>query len=216
MKKKIPKKKLSKKKTIFERKNITEDQFLAALDIVTKKLVHKFKFGYHNPEDMKQQAAIFALQGLEKYDSSRPLENFLWTHIRNRLFNYKRDNYHRPDNVCLTCPFYDPTNSSSINQCKKFINKNECEIYSCAQIRNELKKNIMSPSDIDISHTINNKKDFLEEISNKEILSIIENNISTKYREYYLKLKSGVKISSKEKEKLKLHIQYIIKSYYGN
>ena len=40
---------------------------------------------------MKQQAAIFALEGLEKYDNKRPLENFLWTHVRNRLFNYKRE-----------------------------------------------------------------------------------------------------------------------------
>ena len=87
---------------------ITEQELLDTIDIITKKLAYKFKFGYHQIEDMKQQISIFALEGLENYDNKRPLENFLWTHVRNRLFNFKRDNYQRPDKPCKTCPFYDP------------------------------------------------------------------------------------------------------------
>lgn len=207
----MKKKKLTK--TIFETKNITEIEFINALDNVTKKLVYRFKFGYHTIDDIKQQAAIFAMEGLKNYDSSRPLENFLWTHIRNRLFNYKRDNYHRPDNVCESCPFFDRKKEFSNNQCKKFTNKMDCEIYNESKKRNDLKKNIMHPSNVEMSDNIDNKNNFLDTISNKEILSIIEDNISTKYREYYLKLRAGVRISKKELDKLKEHILYILKNH---
>ena len=37
------------------------------------------------------------MDAMERYDEIRPLENFLSTHIKNRLINFKRDNYYRPD-----------------------------------------------------------------------------------------------------------------------
>lgn len=76
-----------------------ENEFLEIVERISQKLSRTFIFGYHTIEDMKQQCYLEALKGLEKYDQSRPLENFLWIHIRNRLFNYKRDNYTRPDRV---------------------------------------------------------------------------------------------------------------------
>ena len=143
-----------KKKTIANNNKVSESEFLEVLDNISKRLVHKFKFGYHDIDDMKQQAAIFALEGLEKYDNSRPLENFLWTHVRNRLFNYKRNNYQRPDKPCLNCPLYDPTYRNSTSQCSKYNNKKNCELYAAWSNRNENKKNIMQPSyiDYDIEH----------------------------------------------------------------
>lgn len=76
-----------------------ENEFIEIVDRIAQRLARKFLFGYHTLEDMKQQCYVEALKGLEKYDKSRPLENFLWIHIRNRLFNYKRDNYTRPDRI---------------------------------------------------------------------------------------------------------------------
>lgn len=200
------------KKTIFETKNISEEDFISAVNKVAKKLIYKFKFGYHSSEDMKQQAMIFAIEGLEKYDPSKPLENFLWTHIRNRLFNYKRDNYHRPNNVCLTCPFYDRKFEFSDNQCKKFKNKKDCELYTAAEKQNETKKSIKNASGSE-NQNIKNTHNLLDDIINKEILLIIEDRISLKYREDYLKLKGGIKISKKNREKLKEHLLKIIKNY---
>ena len=99
---------MSKKKTKKTKKpSIDENELLNVIDIITKKLAYKFKFGYHDIEDMKQQISIFAIEGLKNYDHKRPLENFLWTHVRNRLFNYKRDNYQRPDKPCYSCPLLD-------------------------------------------------------------------------------------------------------------
>ena len=37
------------------------------------------------------------VEALARYDSSKPLENFMYAHINNRLKNFKRDNYYRFD-----------------------------------------------------------------------------------------------------------------------
>ena len=44
--------------------NVSNEEFIRVLDNISKRLGHKFRFGYHDFEDMKQQAAIFALEGL--------------------------------------------------------------------------------------------------------------------------------------------------------
>jgi hypothetical protein len=206
MTKKNPKR--STQKTIFEKKKIKEEDFISALDNISKKLIYKFKFGYHEAEDMKQQAAIFAMEGLENYDSSRPLENFLWTHVRNRLFNFKRDNYFRPDNVCVKCPLFDPEMKFSTNQCKKFVNKNDCEIYASAENRNSIKKNIMKPCSIEYDQE--SSDDLSSIIGNDELIKLIESKISTKYRETFLRLKGGSKVNKQEVLKLREHILSII------
>jgi len=217
-KKKKPK---TPKKTYLSNK-VSEEEFLIVLENISKRLGHKFKFGYHSYEDMKQQAAIFALEGLEKYDKSRPLENFLWTHVRNRLFNYKRDNYQRPDKPCLTCPFYDPKEQTSCSQCTEYSNKNDCSLYSSWLARNNSKKNIMKPVGIDdLKDSIGNNgnssesHDPVDKIFNKEIIDLLDKYITSEHRESYLRFKNGEKINKTERNKLLKIIQLIIKDYHG-
>jgi len=193
-----------KKKTKEKRDKISDEEFLKTLDIITKKLVYKFKFGYHDIEDMKQQAAIFALEGLKKYDYSRPLENFLWTHVRNRLFNYKRDNYQRPDKPCITCPLYRPNHPTS--DCSEFKDKLNCNAYKSWFHRNNSKKSIMQPVYIENNDPENNT-DFVDNISNKEVVDKIQEILPIKYRETFLKLKYGNKVSKNEKVKLQNYLK---------
>lgn len=207
----MTKKKTTKKNKISTNKKVSEEEFLQVLDNISKRLVHKFRFGYHDIDDMKQQAAIFALEGLEKYDNSRPLENFLWTHVRNRLFNYKRNNYQRPDKPCLSCPLYDSEYKVSTNQCSKYSNKQNCELYASWSSRNENKKNIMQPSyieyDIEQSHSL----DIL--IQNNEIIKFLDEHVHAEYRENYLRLKHGEKITKNKIIKLQKHIQDIMENF---
>lgn len=209
---------MTKKKTkttkISTNNQVSESDFLTVLDNISKRLVHKFKFGYHDIDDMKQQAAIFALEGLEKYDHSRPLENFLWTHVRNRLFNYKRNNYQRPDKPCLNCPLYDPDLKSSTNQCSKYSNKQNCEPYASWSNRNESKKNIMQPNYIDYDIPHKDSLDLL--IQNNEIISFLDENIHTDYREYYLRLKHGERVTKNKILKLQKHIQELMQGEEWN
>lgn len=202
-----------KKKTKPKTKHISDEEFMLVLDKITKKLIYKFKFGYHEAEDMKQQAAIFALEAMEKYDHKRPLENFLWTHVRNRLFNFKRDNYQRPDKPCLTCPLYDPSFKCSTSGCSKFENKLECELYNSWLARNERKKNLNKLSSISENYDVSSAYDLSNDISNKEIFDLLENNLSYQYREVFLKLKHGEKVLSVDLQKFKKEVDRILKEH---
>lgn len=193
--------------------NVSEEEFLRVLDNISKRLSHKFRFAYHDLEDMKQQAAIFAIEGLEKYDNTRPLENFLWTHVRNRLFNYKRNNYQRPDKPCLTCPFFDKAYKCSNNQCSKYSEKLECDLYKAWYERNEAKKNIVQPSYINDENALSHKNDLISSIEDKEIIDYLDANIDSEYREHYLKLKHGIKVNKQHLDKLKAHIMTLISDY---
>lgn len=205
------------KKTVKKLYNkVDESEFLTVWEKISKKLGYKFKFGYHSHEDMKQQAAIFALEGLKNYDKSRPLENFLWTHVRNRLFNYKRDNYQRPDKPCLSCPFHKPNSPSCPSECSEFNSKSDCTLYSSWSSRNDAKKNIMKPITIDkVSENSDEitSNSFLDNISNQEILTLINKNISIKNRPILLKLLGGSKISKTELKKLVSEIKKILKNH---
>jgi hypothetical protein len=214
MTKKTPKNKTTKttrkttrKKTTTKLpKGVSQEEFLLALDNITRRLASKFRFAYHSVEDMKQQAAIFALEGLKNYDSTRPLENFLWTHVRNRLFNYKRNNYQRPDNPCTNCPFFDKHLQQSQNQCSKFVNKLDCELYAPWAKRNEAKKNIIQPNSMDNSTHLSPSTSYDSIIENKEIIKFLDANIGPEFRESYLKLKNGIKVSKSDIKKLQTYI----------
>lgn len=207
-------KKQKKNNTTNLPQDVTNEEFLRVLDNISKRLVKKFRFGYHDLDDMKQQAAIFALEGLEKYDNKRPLENFLWTHVRNRLFNYKRNNYQRPDKPCLTCPLYDKLYKCSDNQCSKYKNKHDCELYAAWASRNDAKKNIMQPVYIETETTNNySSSNFLSGIENQEIIKFLDEKVENEYRETYLKLKHGNKIPKHSLLKLQKHISDLMEKY---
>ena len=197
-------------------KNMTEKEVLEIIDKIAGKLSYKFRFGYHDIEDMKQQGTLFAIQGMDNYDESRPLENFLWTHVRNRLFNYKRDNFERPDKPCFSCPFYDPECKNSKNQCEEFEDKQECDLFFGWLSRNSSKKNLMSP--VAISEVRNEKEDnmnisssLLQKLADKELLILIDQNIPMELRLDYLRLKNGLKLPRPKKDTIVGHIKRILK-----
>lgn len=192
-------------------KTVDENELLETIEVISKKLAYKFKFGYHELEDMKQQISIFAIEGLKNYDHKRPLENFLWTHVRNRLFNFKRDNYQRPDLPCKTCPFYDRHFKESVNGCTEFINQTECQLYSNWFNRNSSKKNLMHLTTIEeIKDYLPNKTNSIENICNNEIIEKIEENLTGEIRQIYLKMKSGIKIGKNDTDKLVNKIRKIL------
>jgi hypothetical protein len=199
----------------MKKKKINHDEFITVIDNISKKLAYKFKFGYHNYEDMKQQISIFAIEGLKNYDHKRPLENFLWTHIRNRLFNYKRDNYQRPNKPCYSCPFHDPKLIKSFNACSKYTDKYSCVEFSEWSNRNSNKKNLMHLTTLDeiknyslafLDHT-----DTAKFNTNKEILDILDEKLYGEHRVIYLKLLGGSKINKNDYTKLLDKIKHILK-----
>jgi DNA-directed RNA polymerase specialized sigma24 family protein len=206
------------KKTIAQNKKVDETEFLNIVDIIAKKLAYKFKFGYHDFDDMKQQISIFALEGLKNYDSKRPLENFLWTHVRNRLFNYKRDNYQRPDKPCLSCPLYDPHCKKSTSACEEYSNKDDCSLYSSWINRNNTKKNLMHLTTIDEVKDYGNafssdESSLFNNIATNEILKLCETYLTGEDRIIYLRVKGGAKVSKSDMDKLSIKLKQIISDH---
>ena len=70
---------------------------MSTIMLVSSRLANKFTFPNYEADDIAQEAFIIGVEAMNRYDGVRPLENFLSIHIKNRLKNFKRDNYYRPD-----------------------------------------------------------------------------------------------------------------------
>jgi len=75
--------------------NVTEQDFVDIVQKIARRISHRYVFTSYEPCDIEQEAFLIAVEGLERYDSSKPLENFLYVHINNRLKNLKRKVYYR-------------------------------------------------------------------------------------------------------------------------
>ena len=196
---------------------MTEEEVLAVMEKVAKRLAYKFRFGYHDIDDMKQQAYLEAIKGLVKYDEKRPLENFLWTHVRNRLFNLKRNKFERPDKPCLQCPLN--AYRAEDDKCLAYDCKPDCPIYSRWQARNNTKKNLMRP--IEFSEVRDESEKNMSDVYNvenqvmvKEIMEIIDRElINMELRKLWLKMREGVSIPKDKRTKVHEAIKNILKEY---
>jgi DNA-directed RNA polymerase specialized sigma24 family protein len=77
--------------------NLSEQEVVETITKVARKLAPKYVFASYEVEDIEQEAFMMGVEGLKRYDTNKPLENFMYTHINNRLKNFKRDNYYRFD-----------------------------------------------------------------------------------------------------------------------
>jgi len=185
--------------------NYDEHEVIEIIQTIANKLATKFKFGYHDIEDMKQQAMLFACEGLENYDGIRPLENFLWVHVKNRLYNFKRNNYSRPNKPCDNCPFKAYVNG----ECTKYADMTSCDLYAKWIARNDKKKTLMSTyeyHDINFSAT----EDFIDSITSKRIFNLIDQNIPIHMREDWIRFINKAKLTKSKKDILLEYIQSII------
>ncbi len=76
---------------------MSEEEVKSIILKVAQKLAPKYVFASYDVEDIEQEAFIIALEALERYDTDKPLENFLYTHVNNRLKNFKREYYYSQD-----------------------------------------------------------------------------------------------------------------------
>jgi DNA-directed RNA polymerase specialized sigma24 family protein len=64
---------------------------LTIIQELAKALSRKYSFDIFSPEDIESESYILACEGLEKYDGRAPLKNFLSVHLKNRLYNLRRN-----------------------------------------------------------------------------------------------------------------------------
>jgi len=73
--------------------DMTKEEIIERINTVINRIAPKYTFKDYEVEDIRQEAFIICMDGLDRYDQSRPLENFLSVHLSNRLKNFIRDNY---------------------------------------------------------------------------------------------------------------------------
>lgn len=74
---------------------LNNQEVLETIMRIAKKIAPKYTFGYYSVEDIEQEAILIGYDGMSRYDPSRPLENFLYVHMNNRLKTFKRNKYFR-------------------------------------------------------------------------------------------------------------------------
>jgi DNA-directed RNA polymerase specialized sigma24 family protein len=167
---------------------LTEAEIIAAIDRAVRLLAPSFAFGYYDIEDMMQEGYIHALQVLEKdvYDTSRPLDNFIYTHIRNRFINMHRDKLRRTDAPCATCHGGEPCTSGSY-----------CQRYSAWLKRNRAKASLMKPGAL-----VEDGKLSLHEIEsdNADLFNLIDEKLDVSLRATYLQMRCGVSVTKAQRE----------------
>ena len=108
---------------------MTEEQVVSTITRVSQRLASKFTFPNYDEDDIEQEAFIIGMEAMNRYDEVRPLENFLSIHIKNRLKNFKRDNYYRPDEgkaEQLQNGKRKLLEAGSIDEMRNFISTQEC------------------------------------------------------------------------------------------
>lgn len=219
---KLPKqKKPNKKKTAkIIPKGYTEEQVIETLNNVAKRLSSRFKFGYHDFEDIMQQAILEGWKVLSegKYNGNHPLENFLWVHIHNRLFNFKRDNYERISRPCEKCPYksYDRENDKCLKYDEDCLE--DCKFYYKWIMRNVAKKNLVDTIDVDNVDDENENRmksydDYTQNLDAKEIDTLLQDKLDPSFWGSYDRLRANARLKKPERDKLLAEIYRILEEH---
>jgi len=194
----------------------TEKQVIEIIERIAKPLAKKFKFGYHEIDDITQQIFVEILKPdkngitiLEKFDPDKgnSLDSFLWIHARNRLHNFKRDNFARPDLPCNTCPL----NAYVDQKCTAYLEQMHCEYFFKWFNRNETKKSLATSKSTEQNNEESYEDSINEKIFTKDIYSLVEKNIPVSLREDWIRFTNKLKLSKQKREYLTEFVMNILK-----
>jgi DNA-directed RNA polymerase specialized sigma24 family protein len=169
--------------------NMTEASVLEAIEKVVNILAPNFAFGIYDEEDIKQEGRVFAMQCLSRYDGIRPLENFLYRHVKNRLINLKRNKFHRSDAPCEVC-------HRAVGRVTEHASGEFCEKYLQWRHRNAAKASLMRPVELEVcpngyAQPVTVDQD---ESSVNELKAVIRECLDIELLPTYLQMLAGVSV----------------------
>lgn len=181
-----------------------EEEMVRVIQDVARRLAPSFVFGYHTRQDIEQQGLLFALEAIDDrdketgeplYDAARPLANFIHIHIRNRLSNYKRDNYIRMEPPCSCCDPFSPPPAP----CRKWQDWHD---------RNFTKQNLMRPLDVSSISDEGERgmalaSEVEDEACGNELETLIDNNLPVDLRADYQRMRSQVMIPKARRQRVR-------------
>lgn len=74
--------------------NISKENVFQTIETIINRIAPKYTFHGYEIDDIKQEAFLICVDALDRYDPTRPLENFLSVNLSNRLKNFVRDNHY--------------------------------------------------------------------------------------------------------------------------
>jgi len=178
---------------------------VSTIQKVAKALAPRYTFGHYDKEDIEQQCFILILKGdvLSRFDETRgSLENFLYTHLNNRLKNFLRKHYYRKTFTCVHCGGNDPA----------------CESCERRRWRFAVKKHLMEPIDIDNINCNNEANAYEcqnvhEKLELDEVFTIINRHLEVHLRADYLRMLEGIHIPKPKREAIENRIIEILEEY---
>ena len=204
----MPKKPSEKTLKLKSSSTYTESEIIEIIDRIVTVLGSGFSFGYYDMDDLRQESRIFGFEAMKRYDVDRPLENFLYSHIKNRLINFKRDKFHRSDPPCKSCHEHGH-HEGEVEMCKK---------YKAWKKRNSSKQNLMRPYDISCvsEKSIETDLNIAESVAIKEMFEIIDQRLPVELRQSYLQMREGISITKAKKLQLEIYIKDILSEWRQN
>lgn len=185
----------------------TEEQVLQIIENLVGVLAPSFVFGYYDCDDIKQEGRIYALELLAtgKYDPARrPLENFLYTHIYNRLDNLRRNKFRRRDAPCKSCHQGEP--------CEVAIatGRQSCKKYARWLKKNNDKAQLARPLSLNPSYEGASvpPEDSLE---TQELLDKIRAKLPLELQATFLQIKDGVSVPKSKRDEVERYVREILK-----
>lgn len=159
----------------------TATHILQVVHDVCTTISHTHQFGYHTEMDIFQQSYEEAIKVLSRnvYDvAKKPLGNFLYVHIHNRISNLKRKQFFRSEAPCKCCDAFNPGDSP----CRRWHEWNR---------RNESKQRLMRPMTLTGDNNLPAPpSDPSEAVILGELTSYIEQRLPAELVDDYLIFKS--------------------------
>jgi DNA-directed RNA polymerase specialized sigma24 family protein len=184
----------------------TEKQVLESIERAVRILAPGFVFGHFDVDDIKQHGRMAAVVAIDsgRYDPARPLDNFVYTAVRNALVNLKRDKHHRTDAPCRRCHDGDFC-------CRP----GPCKTYAEWSARNQAKANIARPLGLD--HVADEKErstrlpaEAADEVEVAELLQKVDAELPVELREVYLQMRAGVTVSRARRAEVEAAVRQIL------
>lgn len=160
-----------------KKQTIDMDEVSAVVQNIIRAQARKNTFAEYTVEDIIQEIWVIVLEALEDYDPNRSLENFLSVCVKNRLKNLYRDQYHRREPPCPSCPYFDKKDKT----CTIFTNdnKHECDKWANFQKNVWRRINIRRPkflSELQVDFGENAKSNILDVY---DMIHYVDNQIGT-------------------------------------
>lgn len=178
-------------------------QTIQTIQRVAKNIAPRYTFGFYDRDDIEQECFLIAAEAIGKYDENLgSLENFLYTHLNNRMKNFLRKHYYRRTFTCVYCGGEDPA----------------CESCERRRWRFAVKKHLMEPIDIDNINCNNEtnayeSQNLHEKLELDEIFTIINQHLEIYLRADYLRMLEGIHVPKPKREAIENRIIDILEEH---